>query len=350
MATSTLARERKSLEAARKKQAEQEKKAASAEGDVAKLLDRASRTASASSRQGYLRQADQKTKAANKARQEAAKNSAAVATAQGKVHKAEEKLAKEQATEAKRAAEKTERERKKLESTRDRQIGGMGSTLENVRRGVNDAAALLESRPWENVGKKVTILFITAEPDGTTQLRIDREIRQIQEQVRSSELRDSIQFQYRPATRVSDLIQHLNEVEPDVIHFSGHGAESGIALHGKNDELVQLDNETLDQVLAVAPKPLRLVIFNSCDSESQASVAVRHAMAAIGMSEPIEDEAARLFAGQLYNALGFGRPLGLAVAQAKLIVEMNLDEPSGQPLMLTAEGVDPETLLIVDPE
>jgi hypothetical protein len=34
------------------------------------------------------------------------------------------------------------------------------------------------------------------------------------------------------------------------------------------------------------------------------------------MNQPISDEAARVFAGQLYNSLGFGHSLALAFEQA----------------------------------
>lgn len=105
-----------------------------------------------------------------------------------------------------------------------------------------EAQAVLDSRPWENVPEKITVLFLTADPDGAQPLHIDREIRQIQEQVRSSKLRDSIVFEYRHAVRVTDLLQHLNEVQPDVVHFSGHGADAGIALHDADDSVRLLTN------------------------------------------------------------------------------------------------------------
>lgn len=168
--------------------------------------------------------------------------------------------------------------------------------------------------------------------------------------MRSSDLRDSITFEYRHAARFGDLIQHLNETEPDVIHFSGHGSRGGLALHADDDTTRELTNEQLDQVLGVALKLLKLVVFNSCDSAEQPQVAARHATAAIGMSEPIGDEVARVFAGQLYNSLGFGRSLGLALRQALLYVEMQLDYISGQPTLVLAEGVDADELIIVDPK
>lgn len=211
------------------------------------------------------------------------------------------------------------------------------------------AQATLDSRPWDTVPDRITVLVMTAEPDGEQRLRIDREMREIQDQVRSSKLREAIRFEFRPAVRVQDLIQHLNEVEPDVVHFSGHGADAGLALHDADDQVRLLSNEDLGRVLAVAARPLKLVVLNSCNSAAQARIAVEHAAAAVGMEQSVADASALVFAGQLYNSLGFGRSLALAFEQAKLAVQLAFDEVSGDPTLVTADGVSAEALIVVAP-
>jgi hypothetical protein len=91
----------------------------------------------------------------------------------------------------------------------------------------------------------------------------------------------------------------------DIVRFSGHGANAGLAFQDDEDELRLLSNKELAVLLKACPSPIKLVVFNSCNSSEQARVAIEHAPAAVGMSQSIEDEAARVFAGQLYNALGF---------------------------------------------
>jgi hypothetical protein len=137
--------------------------------------------------------------------------SAKVATAQTNVHKAQEKLDKarraedkkredgeaeerskreadekrqhqEADGESRRAAREraaAERERQAADTERDQQVAALEIELAEAR-------ATLDSRPWENVPEKITVLFLTADPDGAQPLHIDREIRQIQEQVHSS--------------------------------------------------------------------------------------------------------------------------------------------------------------------
>lgn len=384
-AESDLRRARTALEDARKRQASEDKKVADAEKAAAAKERNAARAGSASSQQMYRREAERKRAEANSARSRAADYSAKAAAAQVKVHQAEEKLSKEHALvtkkrddDAKRAAIRQEadakRERQQREANERRQRAQAESLARQARleqareeqsRITRDAArdqaiaevgaqvattrAVLASRPWEEPPQKITVLLMTAEPDGVARLRIDRELRQIREQVRSSELRDSINFEFRPATRITDLLQLLNEVEPDVVHFSGHGADAGIALHDADDALRLLTNAELDKLLALSPKPLKLVVFNSCDSAAQARVAVQHAIAAIGMEQSIEDETARVFAGQLYNSLGFGRSLGLAFEQAKFQVEITFNALSGDPVLVMVDGVDAHEFVVVSP-
>jgi hypothetical protein len=348
-AENDLKRARRALDDARKRQAAEERKAVEADKAAASKQRSAARTSTASSGQNYLRSAETKREEARKARAKAADYSAKIATAQANVHKAEVKLEKERARE--RSKQETGQERRRLaaesalraaDQQRARQVAMLETDLA-------DARATLESRPWENVPEKITVLFITADPHGVQPLHIDREIRQIQEQVRSSRLRDSIAFEYRHAVRVTDLLQHLNEVSPDVVHFSGHGADAGIALHDADDTVRLLSNAQLGKVLAAAPKRLKLAVLNSCESAEQAQTAVEHVDAAIGMEQTIEDEPARVFAGQLYNSLGFGNSLGLAFSQARLQVDLTFNAVSGNPVLVMAEGINADELVIVSP-
>lgn len=365
---------RRALEDARRRQAVEEKKAVDADKAAASKEQSAARTSSESSRRSYLRSAESKREDARKARAKAAEHSTKAAAAQVKVHAAESKLDKARAAEEKKANDKALKERQKREADdkRQRQEAERASrraaqervAAEQALRAADqehasqvaaleaelaETRATLDSRPWENVPEKITVLFMTADPDGANPLHIDREIRQIQEQVRSSELRDAITFEYRHAVRVTDLLQHLNEVAPDVVHFSGHGADAGILLQDAGEQKRLLTNAELGKLLVAAPKRLKLAVFNSCNSAEQARVAVEYVDAAVGMQQTIEDESARVFAGQLYNSLGFGRSLGLAFVQARLQVELTFNAVSGDPTLEVADGLDADELVIVSP-
>ncbi len=82
--------------------------------------------------------------------------------------------------------------------------------------------------------EKITILFLASNPRckykdeigniiEQQKLDLDKEAREIKEAITKSLKRDSIDFQTRWATRVQDLFQAINETNPTIIHFSGHG-------------------------------------------------------------------------------------------------------------------------------
>ena len=74
---------------------------------------------------------------------------------------------------------------------------------------------------------KITVLFLAANPIDTPALRLDEEARMISEKIRLSDYRDSVVFESRWATRPADILQAINETNPTVIHFSGHGMDTG---------------------------------------------------------------------------------------------------------------------------
>jgi hypothetical protein len=68
------------------------------------------------------------------------------------------------------------------------------------------------------------------------------------------------------------------------------------------------------------------------------------------MESSIGDETAKTFAAQLYNSLGFGLSVGEAFRQATLQVELAHGEDQDVPKLFAAAGVDPETVVIVNPD
>ena len=74
---------------------------------------------------------------------------------------------------------------------------------------------------------KHTILFVAANPFGTTELVLGREARAIQEELERSGQRDRFEFVTRWAVQPLDLIRELRKLKPTVVHFSGHGGTRG---------------------------------------------------------------------------------------------------------------------------
>lgn len=67
------------------------------------------------------------------------------------------------------------------------------------------------------------------------------------------------------------------------------------------------------------------------------------------MDQPVDDEAAKVFAGQFYNALGFGKSLCESFEQARLQVKLTTGATSGEPQLHTAANVEADQLYLVKP-
>ena len=61
-------------------------------------------------------------------------------------------------------------------------------------------------------------------PLKTQPLRLDDEVKEIQEALRRSRQRDNFQVNMRLAATPKDLRRALLDLEPQILHFSGHGA------------------------------------------------------------------------------------------------------------------------------
>ena len=257
-----------------------------------------------------------------------------IADADQKFARAQERLSREEQNLSREQA----REAEKRQKAHDVQIGSISAVLAKTNSVVSHVQSDLEDLRRE--ANRVRVLFLAANSTDTDRLRLDDEARAIHEMIRKSEYRDSIEFITRWAARPMDLIQSINETRPAIVHFSGHGAETG--------ELVfQGDDGNMKLVRPDAADYVRLVFFNACFSEIQAADVVKHIPAAIGMKVSISDDAARIFASQFYSAIGFGRNLDDSFRQAKAALMMENVREEQTPILILKNGVNPKDVNFV---
>lgn len=195
---------------------------------------------------------------------------------------------------------------------------------------------------------KLTILFLAANPAQTAALALDQEARSIMEMIRKADCRDSIEFETRWAVRPLDILQAINEVEPEIIHFSGHGSEDGeLVLSDDNGNAKYVTKEAIVDAIAATSDKARLVFFNACFSEIQAKAIVEKIEAAVGMRISIGDRAACVFAAQFYSAIGFGKSLAQAFGQAKAALLLEGIPEENTPAMYVRAGLDPKEIALV---
>ena len=152
------------------------------------------------------------------------------------------------------------------------------------------------------------ILILTANPKNTDKLRLDEEVREIQAGLERAQKRDRFEIVTRWALRVDDLRRALLDHEPQIVHFSGHGAgEHGLALENSSGQMQLVSTESLVRLFKLFKDTIECVVFNACYSEAQAEAIHQHVDYVVGMNKAIGDRAAIEFAVGFYDALGAGR-------------------------------------------
>lgn len=203
----------------------------------------------------------------------------------------------------------------------------------------------------QTVPESITVLFLASNPTDTDSLRLDEEVREIQQRIRLSEYRDSISFQSRWAVRSSDILQAIDETNPTIIHFSGHGTdESELVLMNTDGSAKIVSKEAITAAISTASDSVRLVMFNTCFSEGQAANIVNSIDAAIGMADSVRDDAAVIFASQFYSSLGFGHSVQKAFNQAKAALMLEGIPGEEIPQLFVKEGLKADELILVDPD
>jgi hypothetical protein len=175
--------------------------------------------------------------------------------------------------------------------------------------GMGDTVVQSQSGGAQDTGERpVTVLFWAANPINTAQLRLDEEVRTIDERLRASEHRDRFDLRSQWALRYSDLSEGLLRYRPEIVHFSGHGDPTGLLLfEGDDGHSQSVSVDALSQLFRVAGDEVRCVVFNACYSAEQAAAVAETVDCVVGTTRAIEDPSALAFAAGFYRALGYGR-------------------------------------------
>lgn len=154
---------------------------------------------------------------------------------------------------------------------------------------------------------KKRILILSANPEGTVRLHLNKEISDIEEALTRATYRDQFDIRSRLAVCPRDIRLALLEYKPHIVHFSGHGNEEGIMVEGELGLAVPVSSQVLSGLFALCASYVECVILNACYTASQAAAINKHIKHVIGMRREIKDTAAIQFSIGFYDALGAGR-------------------------------------------
>lgn len=316
-----------------------EAEAAKADEDMRKKKEAANRTSSLSSKKSYLDGAERarkksldNMKRADDVRKKIAANSRSQSDKKRSLANAEKNEL--------RAQERTAAIRRQSEKRHALEMAALA--VPHLR--------FLKVRPPEQ--SKLRVLYLTSNAHGD--LRLDAEVRQVQQALRSAKYRDLVEIEQRPAATFQDLIDGLNDIRPHIVHFSGHGGSTGIALSNEDlsdPEMAMVQFRLLMKALDATDTPPQLLVLNACNTLEGAEALLPAVPIVIAMSDSIMDLAAAVFAKGFYGAIGSGQSVGSALKQGKLGIHATLEDEdeSMLPQYVARDDVNIDEMKLVIP-
>ncbi|KYC36640.1 hypothetical protein WA1_43940 [Scytonema hofmannii PCC 7110] len=156
----------------------------------------------------------------------------------------------------------------------------------------------------------VRILFLAADPSDASRLRSQQELRDIEDRLRIAKELGKYKLENHGSVRVDDITRAIFDVNPHIIHFSGHGIHTGeLCFENESGNIQLVKPDALAALFKLFASQVYCIVLNACHSEIQAKAIAEHIPFVIGMNDAIGDRAAIAFAVGFYEALAANRSI-----------------------------------------
>jgi hypothetical protein len=264
----------------------------------------------------------------------------------GELATAEENLSREIRATAKKAEDKRKAEARSREQADTRRQLREKSHAREIARLTSPTVRYVTVQPPKP--EVLRVLYMTANPE--LNLRTEVEVRGVQQAVRRALHRDLIDVQYRPAATPEDLLDGLNDVRPHIVHFSGHAGDAAVLFDKARVDSPgghEVPFGLLARALGATADPPKLLVLNGCDTLDGADVLLEATPVIIAMATEISDLAATAFAARFYAAVASAQPIGPALRQGAVQLDvMGLNE-GWKANLLTRDDVAVDDLVLV---
>jgi hypothetical protein len=124
----------------------------------------------------------------------------------------------------------------------------------------------------------ISILFLAADPTDASRLRLGREFREIDEQLRLARQRDNFKLELpQLSLRTKDISGSLLNAQPQIVHFSGHGTSTGtLCFENETGEIQEVRPDALAALFEQFANQVNCVLLNACYSKPQAEAIAKH--------------------------------------------------------------------------
>ena len=128
------------------------------------------------------------------------------------------------------------------------------------------------------------VLMLATNPKDTSLLRLDEEFREIDARLWRYRKRGELIVEQKLAVRVDDIRRAMLDVEPQIVHFFGHGTtEKGLVLQDDSGRFKRVNAVVLARLFKLFRKQIECVVLNGCYSKVQAKAIAQHVEYVIGI-------------------------------------------------------------------
>lgn len=196
---------------------------------------------------------------------------------------------------------------------------------------------------------QVRLALLVTNPERFAPLQTMIEARDIQKAIESTPNASRFDIRVVLAPTFDDLIDALNQFDPQILHFSGHGGGSSLLLDNERageDGGDVLDFTMVARLLGATAAKVRLLVLAACDTVAGAEPLVAAKRSVIAMSDAVDDEAACAFSARFYKSLASGASVKHSLAQAKLLLEQNGYKDAELPTLITEDPKDEDLMFV----
>lgn len=195
--------------------------------------------------------------------------------------------------------------------------GGVSYNGTDVETLKNLVSSLVKESPTPAVAvRKILVIAASPEHEKLSRLNLEKEVKEIDQALRLGKHREQFTLDQRWGVSRRDLQGILLDTEPDIVHFSGHGAkEKGLVLQTDNQQPELVSTASLAKLFELinrGPNPIACIVLNACYSEAQANAMSPFIDYIIGMDKEIGDTAAIELSRGFYRFLSSGYPYDAA--------------------------------------
>lgn len=168
-----------------------------------------------------------------------------------------------------------------------------------------------------------TILVLAANPRDQKKLKLKTEVKAIKDGVRR--FNDGSQFKVESVweTQTIEIHRAIDEYQPQIIHFCGHGSQSeGLVFTDEHEKSQPINGKALARLFddKFTQKHLECVVLNACYSDSQSDEISKYVDYVVGVTNRVSDKTAITFSIGLYESLSAGRTFEDAFKRSLAIV------------------------------